>query len=116
MTHFIRRRVPWALLVGALCVFPGQASAETWTICPGNSITPGTSNGKNQHPEIAYGFWEGTVDPGFSNRTNIPSMTQWIGFMLSLVNNGQYFGELSQYGTYGGANGSIATPRVAPYA
>jgi hypothetical protein len=36
--------------------------------------------------------------------------------MLSMVNNGQYWAELQQYGTYGGANGTIAPPRLAPYA
>jgi hypothetical protein len=116
MTHAIRRLV-LCLLSGILCLMVGrQASATAWTICPGSSITLGTSNGRNQHPEVAYAFWEGASNPKFSNGTNNPSRTQFIGMMQSLINNGQYWAELDQYGTYGGASGSIAPPRLAPYA
>jgi hypothetical protein len=105
------------VLIGTLCLVVGRhASATTWPICPGNSITLGTSNGKYQHPEIAYSFWESVANPAFSNGTNSPSRTQWIGAMLSMVDNGQYWAELEQYGTYGGANGAISPPRLAPYA
>jgi hypothetical protein len=98
------------VLLGASGVMVGrQASAAHWPICPGKSITVGTSNNKNQHPEIAYAFWESPSNPAFSNGTNTPSRTQWIGMMLSTVNNGQYWAELSQYG-------HISPPRLAPYA
>lgn len=110
------------LLFGALSILvgvanEGSASAKVFGACYGCTPTLSPSNGKVQHPEIAITFWEDPSHPAWDNGgTNTPTYSQYIGQTLSLVNNGQYWSKIFQYGTYGGASGMIAPPRLAPYA
>jgi hypothetical protein len=103
----VTKPVPVAL---ALAIsFAGEdVHATTFGLC-GCTPQVSTANGHYQHPEIAYTFWEGRRDRVWTNGTNRPTRSQHIGFLLSLVNNGQYWAGIAE-------PGFIAAPRLAPYA
>jgi hypothetical protein len=105
-----------ATTVLACLITSSSAGATTYPVCGSCKPTFTASNGKAQHPEIAVTFWQSESNKVWSSGTASPSWSQHIGFFLSLVNNGQYWAKVAQYGTYGGASGLIATPRFSPYA
>ncbi len=85
---------------GVTCTGPGY---PTFTYGNGPAV---------QHPELVLIFWQDSASEQWTNNSNSPTMSKWIGYVNQLVNSAYMAG----IGQYAASGGYIGRPRFSGWA